>query len=75
MDNELLEQMRLIKDKSSKQEEMAEYSFISSCLQSGFSIQDLKEMEYVDVAKILLCMIPQDKKYRKATAEDWDKLM
>lgn len=67
--------MKLVKNKKGNHIEMEEHSFISSCLQSGFSIQDLKEMEYVDVAKILLCMIPQDKKYRKATAEDWDKLM
>lgn len=71
-----MEQMRLIKNNNNETSDMEEHSFISACLQSGFSINDLKEMEYVDVAKILLCMIPQNKKYeRKATAQDWDNLM
>lgn len=75
MDNELIEQSKLVKVKNKQKTSMEEHSFMASCLQSGFTIEDLKELEYVDVMKILLCMIPQDKKYRKATAEDWDKLM
>lgn len=69
--------MKLVKNKKGNHIEMEEHSFISSCLQSGFSIQDLKEMEYVDVAKIMICMLPEDKKKytRKATEADWDKLM
>lgn len=70
-----MEHLKLIKSKNNSNVEMEEHSFIASCLQSGFSISDLKEMEYVDVMKILLCIIPDDKKYRKATSEDWDKLM
>lgn len=52
-----------------------EYDFISKSLMMGFTINDLKELEYVDIAKIMMCAIPEDKKYRKATAADWDKLM
>lgn len=70
-----MEQMKLLKEKTSKHSDLEEHSFISVCLQSGFTINDLKELEYVDVAKILLSMIPEDKKYRKATKADWDKLM
>lgn len=43
----------------------------------GLTIQDLKELEYKDVAKIMLCYVDQDtnkKKTRKATQSDWDKL-
>ena len=38
------------------------------------ALRDL-ELDYVDVAKIMICSIPEDKKYKKATAADWDKLM
>lgn len=52
-----------------------EHSFIVNALQIGLTYGDLKELEYVDVFKMLFCLIPKDKKYKKATAEDWDKLM
>lgn len=52
-----------------------EYDFISKSLMMGFSINDIKELDYVDIAKIMICSIPEDKKYKKATAADWDKLM
>lgn len=71
MDN----QLKLLKSKTSKTSELEEYNFIAMCLQNGFSLSDLKEMEYVDIAKVMICMIPEDKKYRQATAEDWDNLM
>ena len=54
---------------------MEEHRFIANCLQVGLTIQDLKELDYIDVAKILVCMIPSDQKYKRATKEDWDKLM
>ena len=78
MDNELLEQMKLIKSKKDNgQDGMAEHSFISSCLQSGFSIQDLKEMEYVDVAKIMINLAAEAGvdivKFQKRDIETWTK--
>ena len=54
---------------------MEEHNFIATCLQNGFKLEDLYELEYVDIAKIMFCLVPSDKKYRKATAEDWNKLM
>lgn len=41
----------------------------------GLRIEDLKELEYKDVVKIMLCYTddPKNKK-RKATQKDWDKL-
>ena len=74
MDNELLEQLKLLKI-NNENTDLAEYRFISACLQMGLTIQDLKELEYVDVAKIMIASIPEDKKYKKATEADWDKLM
>ena len=38
------------------------------------SINDLKELEYKDVAKIMLCFVETKKKPKKATQADWDKL-
>ena len=54
---------------------MEEHNFIATCLQNGFKLEDLYELEYVDIAKIMFCLVPSDKKYRKATAADWNKLM
>lgn len=56
---------------------LEEYSFIANCLKMGLTLQDLKELEYKDVMKIMLCYTddPNDKnKTRKATQNDWDKL-
>lgn len=52
-----------------------EHNFIASCLKMGMSIQDLKELEYKDIAKIMLCYTDEPKKKpKKATQADWDKL-
>ena len=41
----------------------------------GFRIDDLKQLEYKDVAKIMLCFVEKDKnKPRRATQKDWDRL-
>jgi hypothetical protein len=55
--------------------DLEEYRFVATCLQMGITIDNLKELEYIDVAKIMVASIPDDKKYKKATAEDWDNLM
>lgn len=70
-----MEQLKLLKVSKEQTTDLEEYRFVSTCLQMGLTIQDLKELEYIDVAKIMIASIPEDKKYKKATAEDWDKLM
>lgn len=43
----------------------------------GLRISDLKELEYKDVAKLMLCFIEQEQekpKTKKATQADWDAL-
>lgn len=55
-------------------EGLDEHRFIANCLQIGLRINDLKELEYKDVAKIMLCFVETKKKTRKATQADWDKL-
>lgn len=32
-------------------------------------------MEYRDIAKIFISLLPSEKKYKKATAEDWQNIM
>lgn len=42
----------------------------------GLRIEDLKQFEYKDVAKLMLCFVDkeQKEKTRKATQADWDAL-
>lgn len=72
-----MDQLNLLKRKNKTQEsdELSEHRFLANCLQMGFRLDDLKELEYVDIAKVMVCSIPEDQKYKKASAEDWDKLM
>ena len=71
-DNELIEELN--RHKSQGGEVLSEeHNFIATCLKIGLTIQDLKELEYKDVAKIILCYF-DDGKTRKATQSDWDKL-
>lgn len=49
-----------------------EHEFIALCIKFGFSIQDLKQITYVDAQKILYTQI--EKKPKRATQSDWDRL-
>ena len=61
--------------KSKEQDEaLEEHKFIASCLQMGLRIDDLKELKYKDVAKIMLCFVDKKETSRKATQADWDRL-
>ena len=83
MDNELV--IALDKENTeSKIEEgeddsLDDYDFIATCLRIGLRIEDLKDLEYKEVAKILICYSRSERKtnkktkYRKATQEDWDR--
>lgn len=70
-----MEQLKLIKGKANTNSNPMEHDFIAKALVLGFNLNDLKELDYVDIAKVMICSIPEDKKYKKATATDWDKLM
>lgn len=83
MDDELIQATKKISNTSNKQnkkenEALEEHNFIATCLRMGLSISDLKELEYKDVAKLMLCFIEQNKpekeKTREATQADWDAL-
>lgn len=60
---------------SNESEALEEHNFIANCLKIGLRIEDLKQLTYKDVAKIMLCFSDnKQRKSRKATQSDWDKL-
>lgn len=63
------------KNNEDEDEALDEHRFIASCLKMGLRIEDLKELEYKDVAKLMLCFVEEQKpKTKKATQADWDAL-
>jgi hypothetical protein len=60
---------------NNENEALEEHFFIANCLRIGLKIEDLKQFEYKDIAKLMLCYIDENKpKTKKATQADWDKL-
>lgn len=76
VDEELIKETeKLPKNQTNTNEALEEHQFIASCLKMGLRIDDLKQLQYKDVAKIMLCFIEKDKeKPKKATQNDWDRL-
>lgn len=55
---------------------LEDHRFIAQCLKIGLRIEDLKELEYKDVAKIMLCFIEDNKPTEKmATQKDIDRFL
>ena len=67
---------KMPKSKGNVIETLVEHRFISNCLKIGLKLEDLKELEYKDVAKIMICYLEDNnpKKERMATQKDIDKL-
>lgn len=66
----------IIDKECSESEALEEHQFIAICLRLGLKIEDLKQLEYKDVVKIMLCFIDESKeKIKKATQNDIDKLL
>ena len=66
---------KLPNNNKNENEALEEHYFIASCLKMGLRIEDLKQLDYKDVAKLMLCFVDkQEKTSRKATQADWDKL-
>lgn len=76
MDDELTEELKKLPKTNEQPQKMEEHKFIANCLRMGLTINDLKELEYKDVAKIMLCFIDDNKPQDKmATQQDIDKLL
>jgi len=73
VDEELITELQKI-PKNNENEALEEHQFIANCLKMGLRLDDLKELEYKDVAKIMLCFVEKKDKPRKATQSDWDAL-
>ena len=53
-----------------------EFSFVATCLRIGLTINDLKQMTYVEIMKILITLMPQkEEKTKKATQADIDRFL
>lgn len=77
MDEEFLQKLEQLEKTGEEEEIYPEHEFIASCLNIGLSLQDLKELTYIDVLKILYVYLEknkQKKKIKKATQSDWDRL-
>lgn len=70
MDNELIEAISKVKKNNKESNFLEEHIFIANCLQVGFKIDDLKQMEYKDVAKILLSFMLEEKNQEIASQSD-----
>ena len=64
-----------LKTNTSTKEVFPEHEFIASCLRVGLSLNDLKELTYIDCMKILLSFLGGENKEKLATQKDIDKLL
>ena len=61
VDEELINELKKIPNKGrSKNEALEEHQFIANCLKIGLRLEDLKTLQYKDVAKIMLCFFDKD---------------
>lgn len=76
VDDELIKETeKIVKSNEKQNDTLEEHQFIANCLKIGLKIDDLKELSYKDVAKIMLCFADRkEKQTRKATQSDWDRL-
>lgn len=78
-DEETAKELEKIPSKNTKESIFPEHDFLKICLSYGLSMQDLKQLTYIDVTKIFISSY-QDRqeekkpKYREATQADWDRL-
>lgn len=78
VDEELIEKIdELVKDDTSESD-YPEYEFVASCLKIGLTINNLKELNYIEVMKILYSFIENKKvnnNERNATQADIDRFL
>lgn len=79
---EVREELDKIKTSEKNAEEQIifqEHTFLSQCLRMGLNCNDLTQLSYIDVSKILIVNLNRAKnlrkpKYKLATTSDWDAL-
>ena len=81
VNEEVLIELDKINTDNNKVSKFPEHDFILSALKIGLTIQDLKQLTYVDVAKMILCTIDIDnikqsyQNIRNANQSDNDRLL
>ena len=79
MDKKVFSELEKINGNNNEESLFPEHEFITTCLRIGLRIEDLKQLTYVDVLKILISFIGKnDKKedgVRKATPEEIKNLV
>lgn len=81
VNEEVLIELDKINTDNNKVNKFPEHDFILSALKIGLTIQDLKQLTYVDVAKMILCTIDIDnikqshQNIRNANQNDIDRLL
>ena len=77
MDNELYEKIEKIsRSNSNTEEDYPEQEFIASCLRVGLTIEDLKELTYIESMKVLYSFLEKKgTNQRNATQADIDRLL
>ena len=76
MDQELTQELKKLPKGAEQPNTLEDHRFIAQCLKIGLRIEDLKELEYKDVAKIMLCYIDDNKPTeRMATQKDIDRFL
>lgn len=76
IDEKVSEELEKINKSSGDDTEVLfpEHYFLSACLRAGLTIKDLETLSYIDVLKIFLSYTKKEKRPRKATQADWDRL-
>ena len=69
VDEELIKELDKIECSGDSEDIFPEHSFIASALKIGLNINDLKELTYVDVMKILISYIDKKSEEQKPTQE------
>ena len=75
VDEQVVEELSKINGDSEKSI-FPEHDFYLACIRLGLRLEDLKYLSYIDVLKIFICLSkPKNKKERKATQADIDRLL
>lgn len=74
VDEELIKELDKIESSGDSYEAFPEHSFIASALKIGLNINDLKELTYVDVMKILISYIDKKSEEQKTTQSQIEML-
>lgn len=74
VDEELIKELDKINSSGDNEDVFPEHSFVASALRIGLSINDLKELTYVDVMKILISYIDRKNGEKKPTQSQIEML-